>query len=116
MMCARLLGWSMVVALLWSPAVSTPARAQGAPAVSRGQALFLQRCALCHLSPDGWRKSGLAPSIGPRLNNVMRDGSADRETAVRERIRTGSASMPGFQYGLDAQQLDSLIAYLKTLT
>lgn len=83
--------------------------------VSQGHALFVQRCALCHLSPDGWRKSGLAPSIGPSLTGVLKDGSPEREAAVRERIRLGSQAMPGFQYGLDPQQLDRVIAYLKTL-
>lgn len=85
------------------------------PRASQGEALFLQRCALCHLSPDGWRKSGLAPPIGPSLTGVMKDGAPEREAAVRETIRVGSASMPGFQYGLDARQLDHLIAYLRTL-
>jgi mono/diheme cytochrome c family protein len=103
-----------------SGAVTTPAWGQDAAAatgaqVSQGRALFLQRCALCHLSPDGWRKSGLAPSIGPSLSGVMKDGSPERENAVREKIRRGSAVMPGFEYGLDAQQLDRVIAYLKTL-
>jgi mono/diheme cytochrome c family protein len=83
--------------------------------VSEGEALFVQRCALCHLSPDGWRKSGLAPSIGPSLNGILKDGSPEREAAVRERIRMGSQAMPGFQYGLDPKQLDRVIAYLKTL-
>jgi mono/diheme cytochrome c family protein len=45
----------------------------------------------------------------------MKDGSPERETVVREKIRRGSAAMPGFQYGLDAQQLDRVIAYLKSL-
>ena len=88
---------------------------QAKDAISQGHAIFVQRCALCHLSPDGWRKSGLEPSIGPSLNGILKDDSPEREAVVRERIRIGSQAMPGFQYGLNPQQLDRLIAYLKTL-
>src|SRR5262245_12196169 len=78
----------------------------------RGEALFFQRCALCHLNTG---KSGPLPPIGPRLNGVLKDPSPEREAKIRDRIRTGSQGMPGFRYGLDPKQLDQLVAYLRTL-
>lgn len=80
--------------------------------VFRGEAVFFQRCSLCHLNLS---KAGLIPGAGPSMNGVLRDASPERETRVREQIRTGSRGMPGFQYGLTPRQLDQLIAYLKTL-
>jgi hypothetical protein len=34
---------------------------------------------------------------------------------VREFIRRGTPRMPGFQYGLTPEEIDSIIAYLKTV-
>ena len=72
-----------------------------------GRKLFLQRCEICHLSPNG-------KTLGPLLDGklVAKRGDA----AVRKQIMNGSAGMPGFQYGLEPAEIDKIIAFLKTIT
>jgi mono/diheme cytochrome c family protein len=79
----------------------------------KGEGWFQQNCGLCHLGR--WRKQGQLQSFAPALTGVLKDRSPERETAVREYIRRGSASMPGFQNTFTPAEFDELIAYLKTL-
>ena len=94
-----------------------------------GEGLFLQNCALCHLphkvegesdvhSPDDNPKNTkVRPSIGPSLMNLFRGDSPVPDQVVRTFIRTGfPEKMPGFRYSLRPSQIDSIIAYLKTLS
>jgi mono/diheme cytochrome c family protein len=87
--------------------------------ITRGEAWFYQRCALCHLGRIV--KDEKFKPMGPSLSGLFKDASPTREVDVREMIQTGTLSlskplrMPGFRYGLDPKQLDELIAYLKTL-
>jgi mono/diheme cytochrome c family protein len=79
----------------------------------RGEGLFLQRCSLCHLPRK--LKFGSPPVIGPSLSGQFRDASPDQLKILRGFILKGGPDMPGFQYGLDAKEVDDLIAYLRTL-
>lgn len=76
----------------------------------KGRVLWVQRCAFCH---DGvgqptyktmgrWLDAGLVQSLG--------------EEKVRGIIATGNTRMPGFRNALQPQQVDELIAFLKTVT
>jgi hypothetical protein len=38
------------------------------------------------------------------------------EVPFREKVRQGSAMMPGFQYTLQPAQIDQIAAFLKTFT
>jgi mono/diheme cytochrome c family protein len=71
-----------------------------------GRAVFAQRCANCH--------GGSAQRPGPPLGKPTLDRLGD--SAVREKVRKGSAMMPGFEHSLDAVQVDHVIAFLKTFT
>jgi len=79
----------------------------------RGEAIFYQRCSLCHLPRI--RKGGTTPGPAPSLTGVLKSGEQGREAKVREFILKGSERMPGWQYTLSPAQLDDVIAYLKTL-
>jgi len=80
---------------------------------SRGEGLFLQRCSLCHL--PRFFKFGSPPVVGPSLVGVFKSAAPDQEKFLRQFIERGTADMPGFRYGLDAKQMEDLIAYLKSL-
>jgi mono/diheme cytochrome c family protein len=71
-----------------------------------GRRLYVQRCGICH-------DSTLTATPGPWLDQetIKRRGEAAREV-----ILTGSPRMPGFQYTLQAAQIDQIIAFLRTVT
>ena len=80
---------------------------------SRGEALFVQRCSVCHLPRK--IKTGSPPMKGPDLHGIFNKNlsPADEELLMNQ-IRKGSPNMPGFQYGLDAKEMEDLVAFLKT--
>jgi mono/diheme cytochrome c family protein len=79
------------------------------PVEKEGRRIFVQRCAVCHLplTPEP-RKS-----YGPLLNGVLEKNSED---AVRQVIANGSLNMPGWRYTLTADQINAVIAYVKTFS
>ena len=81
-------------------------------AVARGEIWFYQRCALCHM--ERIVKDETYMPLGPSLKGLLKNEPPSREAEVREFIKTGSLRMPGFQHGMDAKELDELLAFLKT--
>lgn len=82
-------------------------------ATASGKKLFVQRCSVCHLPPLGVRTD---PPYARMLTGYMK--GPESEARAREVIRKGTSGtpgMPGFQYTLEPEQIDSIIAYLNTL-
>jgi mono/diheme cytochrome c family protein len=75
-----------------------------------GKKLFVQRCALCH----DLLGQPATTTVGPWIDGEI--VKARGEDAVRQKIVDGSQRMPGWRHTLDAKQIDSVIAYLKTVT
>jgi mono/diheme cytochrome c family protein len=75
-------------------------------AEAKGRVLFAQRCANCH--------GGTRQRPGPLLGKATVEKLGD--AAFREKVRQGSAMMPGFQYALQPAQIDQIVAFLKTFT
>lgn len=74
----------------------------------QGQRLFQQRCSICHTLPMVMSKP-----YGPLLNKEIVSG---REGSVRSSIMEGEIGlMPGFKYGLQPAEINSIIEYLKTV-
>ena len=73
-----------------------------------GRRLFAQRCGLCHDPVGQMRVSG------PWLDRDLLTSKGD--AAARQYIGQGSRRMPGFRHSLTAEQMDHLIAFLKTVT
>ena len=73
-----------------------------------GRRVFQQRCAVCHTeSTPGARR------YGPPLYKELINGNED---VIGEFIRNGSAGkMPGFKYGLESNEIDAIVEYLKTV-
>lgn len=106
------------------PRTTSPAPVRTAPPLptlnaeqEMGKGLFFQNCAICHMPDRRNPKNTDDPgtTVGPRLNEVFHSNPAPRDDVIRTFIQKGSQKMPGFQYGLTPKEIDSIIAYLKTL-
>lgn len=108
---------AVVFGIVRQPHVST----QSAPTVgavnrdtvTRGEAWFYQRCALCHMGRIV--KDDVYQPMGPRLNGVLKGASPEREKLVRQQVERGSPRMPGFQHTFTPAEMEELIAYMRTL-
>lgn len=75
-----------------------------------GEALFVQNCTLCHMQSNQKKKLRIQ---APALEGMF-GADADGD-ALRQFIEQGvPGKMPAFRFGLDAKQVDDIIAYLKT--
>jgi mono/diheme cytochrome c family protein len=86
---------------------------------SSGAGLFIQRCSLCHLAKTfgaNGSKFCCVASLGPNLSGLFRNLAPDQEQGFRDIILNGGPTyMPAWKYGLAPEEIDSIIAYLKTL-
>jgi mono/diheme cytochrome c family protein len=103
------------LAALMLSASAAAAMAQPFPAADaltpqqlRGRNLFNQSCMVCHV-----KLQITSPAkYGPDLSQNALGG---REDVMREVISNGTPNMPGFKYHFESDQIDAIIAYLKTL-
>ena len=84
------------------------------PDAQDGQRIVQTRCAMCHVGVTVGTELRQAAATGPFGPVLSRPVVAD-EKAVREKIRNGGPRMPGYQWSLQGDQIDHVIAYLKTL-
>jgi mono/diheme cytochrome c family protein len=69
-----------------------------------GRRIVARRCANCH--------AGNPRQPGPPLGKAIVENRG--ETFIRDKVKNGSTLMPGFQYTLEPNQIDDVIAFLKT--
>jgi len=75
---------------------------------TQGRNLFNQSCMVCHV-----KLQITSPAkFGPDLSREALGGDA---AVMREVISNGTPNMPGFRYHFDPEQIDAIVAYLKTL-
>ena len=116
-MNVRTFASGMAVALLvlaWGSPVAAQESAvpKLSPQETHGEMLFFQRCSICHLPPLVGPADGARLPFGPLLYGFMdTPRNADR---ARQVVMVGGAQMPGFQYGLQAQEIDDVVAFLKS--
>jgi len=96
---------SVVVAL-----AVTVLMAMSAQAESKGEQLFKQKCAMCHLV------NGKGGAIGPDLTKVAsKMKEADLKALLENpKKRNASSTMPSFRT-LSKPDMDAVLGYLKTL-
>jgi mono/diheme cytochrome c family protein len=86
---------------------------------ARGAGLFFQRCSLCHLtktSGAGGSKYCCVAALGPDLSGRFNNLPPDAEKAFKDIILNGGPTyMPSWKYGLTPEEIDDIVAYLKTL-
>ena len=77
------------------------------PVATEGRALFSRSCSICHLPPQFG-----AATFGPKLNQASLGGDA---AIFKQVISEGMPHMPAFKHMYSSAQIDSIIAYLKTV-
>lgn len=88
----------------------TAAAAEGDAAgdqVKLGERLVNQSCVVCHFAPQ--ITSG---SYAPTLSKDTLGGNAE---IMHQFIADGSPRMPGFKYQFKPDQIDAIVAYIKTI-
>jgi cytochrome c len=82
------------------------------PAVERGRAFAGKNCGQCHaIGPSGDSRLAKAPPFRTLHERYPVEHLTE---ALAEGIKTGHPEMPQFEE-LDSEQIDDLIAYLKSL-
>ena len=105
--------WIVATALLGLAALPPGALAQQAeqPLTDKqlqGRNLFAQSCIVCHVKVQVTTLG----QYGPVLSKMSLGGQED---LMREFISNGTPNMPGFKYHFRPDQIDAIVAYLKTL-
>src|SRR4051812_7070720 len=88
-------------------AAQQPEAALGAKELT-GRNLFVQHCGVCHVK----MMLTTAGQYGPVLSKASLGGQED---VMRELISNGTPRMPGFKYNFQPDQIDAIVAYLKTV-
>jgi mono/diheme cytochrome c family protein len=73
-----------------------------------GRNLFAQSCVVCHVKVQLTNVG----HFGPVLSRMSLGGQED---LMREFISNGTPNMPGFKYHFRPDQIDAIVAYVKTL-
>ena len=87
----------------------TAAAAQDTAAdqVKLGERLVGQSCVVCHFTPQ-ITSGAYAPALS-------KDTLAGNAQIMHQFIADGSQRMPGFKYQFNPQQIDAIVAYVKTI-
>jgi len=114
--------WAVLFPLTLVPlAPAAGAQSSSSAALSeqqtKGKTLFNQNCRLCHeLRPVKAKDPTVEENVGPDLAGLFRPPRSRPEAAVRVFVQVGVPNkMPGFRYGLQPDEIDAIIEYLKTL-
>jgi mono/diheme cytochrome c family protein len=101
--------WRLAVALAFAFfGASAKAQSQAlTPKQAVGQRIMMTSCGLCHTPPD-INNSHMAPALSRETLN----GSAPDIIAF---IKAGTATMPGFEYTYNDEQLAAVADYLSTV-
>ncbi|MGQ9897332.1 MAG: c-type cytochrome [Acidobacteriota bacterium] len=108
----------LALALLGALAISQAAPSQKGKRVgnvANGKQLFAETCAPCHSA------TSKTTNVGPGLQGLFKSKkmpATDRPVSVaviKAQIQKGGGGMPAFGSKYTPQQLDDLIAYLRTL-
>lgn len=93
-----------------------PKKATLGPAgdAKKGKQVYDEMCGICHFATNREKK------IGPGLKGIYKrgkfeDGKKVDDAAMRVWIVKGGKDMPALEDSIRKEQLDDLIAYLKTL-
>jgi mono/diheme cytochrome c family protein len=106
---ARRLFWSAVVTATTIALLSLPVRGQ-----ETGESLFKAKCAMCH-GPDGAGKTAMGQAL--KVADLHSDQVQKLDDAALKGVITkGKNKMPAYEGKLTKDQIDKLIAHIRSLT
>ncbi len=100
-----------VIGALSPGAAAAPAGRGASPRVTRGDAIFHQRCVVCHNKQPG----DTTPFGPPNLHGIFKGPSAITTKQAEGIITNGKGTMPAWGKILTPADIEDVIAYLKTL-
>jgi mono/diheme cytochrome c family protein len=101
------LGLVLSLVLSWPVAATAQSAGGGNDQALLGMRLFNQSCRVCHTKPQL-----ASPQYAPVLSMNTLGGKAD---IIHETIANGTPRMPGFKYDFKSDQIDAIVAYIKTI-
>jgi mono/diheme cytochrome c family protein len=106
---AFILGGTMSAQQAPSPTAPTPAE-------TSGRSIFQTRCAMCHVGQEPATEMANESARRPAtLGPLLSKANAADETKLRQKIKDGSRLMPGYKHTLTDEQIDQVIAFMKTI-
>ena len=106
----------LVQVVLLGGLVSAQGPSSESETVKFGRKIFQTRCSMCHVGQapatelrDG--TSGQQWTFGPLLSQA----NAANEDTLRRTIENGGPKMPGYSLYLSDEQIDQVIAFMKTI-
>src|SRR5919204_2729899 len=121
-----LTGWHLDISTVGDAVSSLMPRSQ----TERGERLYNVYCATCHGGADAAQGSAPRASYPPPHNSsghtwqhptceleaIVRDGGDDTTRALRAtQAPPGAVQMPSFKDRLSADEIDAILAYIKTM-
>jgi mono/diheme cytochrome c family protein len=85
------------------------------PVEKTGRTIFQTRCAMCHVGQEPASEMAATAERRPAtLGPLLSKANTTDETRLRTKIKEGSRLMPGYKHTLNDEQIDQVIAFMKT--
>jgi mono/diheme cytochrome c family protein len=86
------------------------------PVEKTGRTIFQTRCAMCHVGQEPASEVSVTAERRPgTLGPLLSKANTTDETRLRTKIKDGSRLMPGYKHTLNDEQIDQVIAFMKTI-
>lgn len=87
------------------------------PNEKAGRSIYQTRCAMCHVgqAPASEMATDPAQRRPATLGPLLSKANAADEMKLRSKIKDGSRLMPGYKLALSDEQIDQVIAFMKTI-
>src|ERR1051325_2439723 len=98
---------TIIIAALAAWPLAAAAQSDLSPQQKHGRQILTQNCNICHLP-----QSPGSATYGPRLSKTSVNGD---DKLMKEVIQNGLVKMPGWKYTLKDNDINDIIAYVRTL-
>ncbi len=81
-----------------------------------GRSIFQTRCAMCHVGQEPAAEISTASERRPStMGPLLSRANTTNEAALRQKIKDGNVRMPGYKLTLSDEQIDQVVAFMKTI-